>query len=211
MMFIVLPTNIDYLLPDFRIKIGDYADPPKYSDNLLRTALVAGVRMLQRRWNSRYVVYTPSLLVDPLPAGIVYEVTGQQGSVFTIPSGYMYVTLNREYACIPSGLVEHDVFKHPDLAADYEDFTRIDSADEYPLILAASITLKRALYMSSADTFQTWSDGEYSFSNVAKARAFAQLVESDEAELAALFRQRLHGARAERMLQNHVNAYPDGY
>lgn len=52
-----MASNIDYLIPVFRLEIGDL-DPTayRYTDEWLSTALVAAVVALQRWWNNKYLV-----------------------------------------------------------------------------------------------------------------------------------------------------------
>jgi hypothetical protein len=56
-MPISTPTNFDYLLDYLRLKIGD-TNPLsyRYTDEWLRTALVAGVKTLGRWWNYKYLI-----------------------------------------------------------------------------------------------------------------------------------------------------------
>lgn len=48
-------TDIDYLIPVLRFYLGDY-DTLRYTTSTLRQALIFSIRMLMRRWASRYVV-----------------------------------------------------------------------------------------------------------------------------------------------------------
>ena len=57
-MSITDPTNIDYLLDDLRLHLGDISTPYRYLDEWLRTALVASVKSLSKRWNYKYLVDT---------------------------------------------------------------------------------------------------------------------------------------------------------
>jgi hypothetical protein len=56
-MPINVATNIDYLIDEIRLHLGDI-DPAayRYADNWLRTALTMGVKALQRWWNFKYLV-----------------------------------------------------------------------------------------------------------------------------------------------------------
>lgn len=57
-MAITDPTNIDYLITDLRLHLGDTETPYRYLDEWLRTALVASVKALSTRWNYKYLVGT---------------------------------------------------------------------------------------------------------------------------------------------------------
>jgi hypothetical protein len=58
-MPITTVTNLDSLIDDLRLRIGD-TDPTayRYLDEWLRTALVAGVKTLGRWWNYKYLITT---------------------------------------------------------------------------------------------------------------------------------------------------------
>jgi len=56
-MGILTVTNVDYLLMDLRLHLGDTnAGAYRYLDEWLRAALIGGVKALQSWWASRYVV-----------------------------------------------------------------------------------------------------------------------------------------------------------
>lgn len=57
-MAITSSTNIDYLLDDLRLHLGDYSTPYRYLDEWLRTALIASIKSLSKRWNYKYLVGT---------------------------------------------------------------------------------------------------------------------------------------------------------
>ena len=58
-MAIETSTNLDYLIPFLRLKLGDMdSDSYRYVDSWLRTSLVMSVKTLQRWWNHRYLVDT---------------------------------------------------------------------------------------------------------------------------------------------------------
>src|SRR5258706_1518043 len=104
-MFIVYPLNIDYLIDDVRLHIGDIDDDGSktaFSNSVIRTALINGVKGLQRRWDNRYLVYNERLLV-----------TNPQDLGYTIPSGYVLGRLPQGYGTMPDGLRENDIFRNP--------------------------------------------------------------------------------------------------
>lgn len=175
-MFVVYPSNIDYLIDEVRLKIGDITNTPRYTSSVIRTALLVGVRQLQRRWNNRYLVYDEnSMLVDPQPVDVA--------------SGYLYVQIPQGYATI-SEISPNDVFRNP-----YHTFTGpgslISQEDEYPILLSAALIMLESEISSSASVFQNWTDGEYSFSNVSSANAMRAMYTERKLELEKYFGKRL--------------------
>lgn len=52
-------TNLDYLIMDLRLHLGDTDDSAyRYTDDWLRTALVMSVKSLMRWWNYKYLLDT---------------------------------------------------------------------------------------------------------------------------------------------------------
>lgn len=202
-MLITYPLNVDYMITDVRVRVGDVSDTPSYSDSLVRSSILAGVKMLQRRWSSRYVVFVDEMVVSPLPAGMVYQAdydalvaSGESvaGINTIVPYGYVYGRVAQGYAYIPSGLRQNDVFRNP-----YHTFTDpgaqvFSQEDEEPIILAATIVLRAMQISSSASTFQSWSDGEYSFSNIAASNTMRAMYVDALAQLDAYFKKRLSSA-----------------
>lgn len=198
-MFIAYGLNVDYLLSDVRLRIGDL-DNKRFSDSIVRTAIVAGVKTLERRWNSRYLVYyKDTTLVSSLPSNVMYATeynaliaaSGNTHGIDTvIPIGYIYVNVPQGYAIIASGLKNNDIFRNP-----YHTFTDtgevFSQEDEYPIILVAAIALRGSQLSSSADAFQSWSDGEYSFSNIASSKVMSDLYYGDIKLLDEFFKKRL--------------------
>lgn len=181
MAFIIYQTNADYLIDSVRLHVGD-TEGTRFSDSLIRSALVTGVKMLQRRWKNRYMVYASGVVQDPQPIDL------------PTVNGYVYASVPEGIGLIPNNLAENDVFRNP-----FYEFTDpgtlVSQEDEYPIILAASIILHRAKYMSSSEVFQNWSDGEFSFSNVASARAYESSLGTLTAELDSYFKKRLAATR----------------
>jgi hypothetical protein len=72
-------TDLDYLIPALRMHLGD-TDETVYSDGMLRRALVEGFKLVQPRWNFRYLIdsdYTVTrnpntTFVQPSPPVIMY-------------------------------------------------------------------------------------------------------------------------------------------
>jgi hypothetical protein len=194
-MFIVYPTNIDYLIPDVRLRIGDLQPSnTRFSDSLIRTALVSSVKSLQKRWRSRYLVFSESTRVEPLPSGYVYalDITPDTSTAFVVvPENQWLVRMSEGLAFAPSGLVVNDVFRNSnaDFVSDCPPV--IDQIDETPIVISTCLLLRMSQITSSADTFQSWSDGEFSFSNLGKERALGEMRNSELAELEMYFKRRL--------------------
>ena len=176
-MFITYPLNVDYLMLDVRMRIGDL-DATRYSASIVRSAIIGGVKMLQRRWGLRYLIFDENAVVPNVSA----------------PEGFLPVSIGGAIKYVASGLANNDVYRNPDLEYAYGSYPIISQEDEYVVVLAASIILRTSQLTSSAETFQIWSDGEYSCSNASKAKALSGLVDSDIAELDRLFKSRLRGA-----------------
>jgi len=196
-MFIVYPLNIDYLIDDVRLKVGDYKDNKRYSDNVVRSAIIGGIKMLQRKWGLRYFLYQPSMntslpsgwYYEPLPSGVIEYTT-------IIPSGLQAITFMNSMMFIPSGLVENDVVRNPTSSfSDPFNFDMVISQDdEYIVVLAASIVLFQAYFTSSVESFQSWTDGNFSFSNITAGKSYKDFYDGALAEFNSYFKQRLHKA-----------------
>lgn len=198
-IFIVYPTNIDDLITTVRLHIGDYVESVKFSDSIIRTALVSAVKMLQRRWESRYLVYADNVNISPLPDGVYYlsdyndlVTAGEEPQATTIiPSGYVYGGTPQGYAVIPSGLRPNDVFRNP-----YHDFTDTSTAvisqeDEYAIVLMAAIIIRRSYLTSNSESFVSWSDGEFTVSSLQASRVLTDMLNGDMLALNTYFKQRL--------------------
>lgn len=180
MAFIVFPTNTDYLIDSVRLQVGD-TESTRFSDSLIRSAIITGIKFLQKRWKNRYMVYASGVVQNPQPADL------------PVVAGYVYANLPEGTGLIPTGLAENDIFRNP-FYSFVDPGVAISQEDEYPIILAASIILQRAKFMSSSSVFQNWSDGEFSFSNVASARAYESSIGALTSELDLYFKRRLVGA-----------------
>jgi hypothetical protein len=55
-MAIETETNLDYLITDLRLHLGDTSEPYRYTDSWLRTSLVMSVKALMRWWNYKYLI-----------------------------------------------------------------------------------------------------------------------------------------------------------
>ncbi len=57
-MAITTETNLDYLITDLRLHLGDITEPYRYTTAWLRTSLVMSVKALMRWWNYKYLIDT---------------------------------------------------------------------------------------------------------------------------------------------------------
>jgi hypothetical protein len=194
-MFIVYPTNVDYLIQDVRMHIGDFGDKQRFSDSVIRAAIIGGIKMLQRRWANRYLVFTPAMYVSPLPEGVDFEynVTASGTYSFIIPSGMRYARLPEGFGVLADDLTENDVFRNPNAAFLDPEANAISQEDEFPVVLAASVVLRKSQLSSNAEVFQSWSDGEFTFSNLGSQRALSELYLKDAEQLDSYFKKRLSG------------------
>lgn len=209
-MFVVYPINIDYLINDVRLQLGDL-DGTKFSDSIIRTGLLNGVTSLQRRWKHGYIRYASSMYIDPLPSGYctqdyytTYSGMYDLDHYTIIPSGYILVALSQGYRIIPGNLNDNDIFRDPDFVGFssenqnplMEGYKPICQEDEYPIVLAAAVLISRANVTSSASSLQSWSDGMgLSFSNLSTGNVITAMHKSLEDELDKYFKQRLASAK----------------
>ncbi len=49
-------TDLDYLIPSLRWKLGDITTPYRYMDEWLRVSLVSALKSLQRWWGIKYLI-----------------------------------------------------------------------------------------------------------------------------------------------------------
>jgi hypothetical protein len=191
--FILEPTNVDYLIPDLRLVYGDLTGST-FSDTIMRTALVNGVKFLQRRWVSKYQVYTETILTDPQPAAI---------------AGYVYANTIDGQAYIPSGLAEGSVFRNPFVTFTQYSPPIIQSEDEVAIVLAAKLLLRRSQVASSASAFVSWKTEDISYSNLGSERSLTKLLESDQKELDDYFRSKIAKPQRSDFVVSYVPGLDD--
>lgn len=193
-VFVLLPANSDLLLDSVRLNLGDFSKA-KYSDSILRAAILGGFRMLQKRWKNRYLVYNDAMLQTPT-------------SDVVVPSGYMYAKVLDTATFVPSGLTaDLDVVRSPLQTFSDPGPDVVSQEDEYPLVLAATVIMRRAQLTSSADSLVSWSDGEYSYSNLSSAKNLLEMFNADKADLENYFKRR----PAVVLRSNFAPNYPFGY
>ena len=70
-MPIEVATDLDYLIPELRFRIGDTDSTAyQYLDSWLRVALVSALKALQRWWRVRYTINETTYIVSRFPASI---------------------------------------------------------------------------------------------------------------------------------------------
>lgn len=163
---ITVSSNLDYLIDPVRIYVGDLAGTT-YSDAVVRTALVYGVKSLQTRWNSRYLIFESGMA-----NGLNINTPFGTCTVEDVPDPY-------------------HVFRNC-----YHTFTSdptpvIDQTDETPIILSAAIILRRITIMSSSSAYLSWSTPDLSVSNIQGSKNVAALLAEDIKALDVYFKSRL--------------------
>lgn len=192
--FYTEPTNLDFLIGDLRLAFGDL-DATVYSDTIMRTALVNGVKHLQRRWLSKYQIYTSTLLVDPQPSGT--------------PAGYVYANTIHGQAYIPSGLAEGSVFRNPFVTFTQEASPVLQSEDETAIVLAARLLLRSAQVSSSVTSFVSWKTEDISYSNLGSERGLSQLLKDARDELDEYFRSKIAKPQRSEMVLAYIPGLDD--
>lgn len=170
------PTNLDYLIPNVRIRFGDLTGAT-YSDTIIRTALVNSVGFLQPRWQSKYQIYRDSIMVDPQPD--------------TVPSGYILANTSNGQTYIPDGLTEGDVFRNPYVIFTQPSPPVIQSEDEEAIVLGAVYLLRSVQISSSLTGFVSWSTEDIRYSNLGSQRGLSDLLARDFANLDEYFRKKI--------------------
>lgn len=61
-----MSTTLDYLIPDVRVKIGDFTEPYRYVDSWLLSALNLAAKQLQRYNKSKYLVSLDNIVTRNL-------------------------------------------------------------------------------------------------------------------------------------------------
>lgn len=158
------PTNLDYLMMDVRLQFGDF-DGSVFSDVIVRTALVSGVRLLQNKWNGKYQLYTEDMILDPQPDDV--------------PAGYIRIASLFGRADIPDTTTPGSVFRNPYGDFTAEDYHLLESTDEQGLIYAAVYILRKMQISSSAQEFIAWSTEDIKYSNLGIERSLGGILKDD--------------------------------
>lgn len=164
---IVTQSNLDYLIVPTRMHVGD-VDGSVFSNSLILTSLVFAVKYLQNRWNNRYFIYSSDMLLS--------------GTTVNTPDG----------SCTLSSIPRaNDVFRNCHVSFSSADTPVIDQDDEYAVIIAASIALRRSVITSSLSAFSNWSTPDLSYSNVSSSKMMLDLIAQDVKALDEFFKKRL--------------------
>ena len=124
-MPIEVTTDLDYLIPELRVHIGDTdSSSYRYLDSWLRVSLVSSLKALQKWWRIRYEISLDD-----------YTVTRYSQSIFTIESPPV-----------------------------------IQTTDEMPLILMASVLIKSGALQDASWSTGSWRDAEVAVSNIESGR-----------------------------------------
>lgn len=167
-MALVTDTNLDYLITEVRMQVGDLTEDT-FGDDIIKTALVSAVKYLAGRWGNRYLIYDSDMLVS----GTTVKTPDGQCTLSELPASENYVFRN----CHHTFLTESPPV--------------IEQNDEFPIIIAASMFLRRSVITSSMTAFTNWSTPDLSYSNVASHRSIQDSINHDMATLDLFFRKRL--------------------
>ncbi len=158
------PTNLDYLMTDVRLQFGDF-DGSVFSDVIIRTALVSGVRLLQNKWNGKYQLYVEDMIITPQPSDV--------------PVGYTRIASLYGRADIPNSLAVGSVFRNPYGVFTAEANHLLESVDEQGLVFAAVYILRKMQVSSSAQEFIAWSTEDIKYSNLGIERSLGGILKDD--------------------------------
>lgn len=162
--FPVDPTNLDYMMPDVRLQLGDLTGA-LFSDQIVRFGLISAVRYLQRIWNGKYQLYLDKDIITPQPSGV--------------PSGYTRINSLHGVADIPNTYTFYSVFRDPYIAFISDKDMVIEPVDEQALILAAVYLLRKVQITSNVTDFVSWSTEDIKYSNLGSERGLTKLLEGD--------------------------------
>lgn len=169
------PTNIDYMIDQVRLRLGDF-DGTIYSDTLIRTALISGIKYLQKRWRSKYQVVTSGTY------------TGDNSSA---PSGYAQASTVDGIAYIPLGLSNNDVYRNPFVTFNQDPPPVIEQNDEDAIVLATAYIVHLAKLTNSSSAFVSWSTEDIRFTNTTAANTMRAVLETLQTELNTVFATRI--------------------
>lgn len=172
---ITSPTNIDYLIDQVRLRLGDF-DGTAYSDTLVRTALISAIKYLQKRWRSKYQVVTSGTYT---------------GDNTTAPSGYGQASTIDGIAYIPLGLSNNDVFRNPFVTFNSSEPPVIEQNDEDAVTLATAYIVHLAKLTNSSSTFVSWSTEDIRYTNTTAANTMRAVLETLQTELNTVFATRI--------------------
>lgn len=172
---ITTPTNIDYMIDQVRLRLGDF-DGTVYSDTLVRTALVSAIKYLQKRWRSKYQVVTSGTYT---------------GNNELAPAGFAQANTIDGMAYIPDGLVNNDVFRNPFVTFNSTEPPVVEQNDEDAIVLATAYIVHLAKLTNSSSTFVSWSTEDIRYTNTTAANTMRAVLETLQTELNTVFATRI--------------------
>lgn len=178
------PLNIDDLMMDLRLQIGDL-DGTHYSDPVIRTALVSAVKMLGNRWNSKYQIYHPDMFI-------------------TESGGYILANTIHGQGYIPAGLEEGDIFRNPFIQFNSVSPPIIEEVDASAIVIQARILLRSLRLSSSAGTFISIATEDLKYSNLAAERTITSLLEEDIRLLNDLFKTKIAKPKVSSLQYSYI-------
>jgi hypothetical protein len=181
-MFVTVPSNVDYLIDDLRLYLGDL-DGSEYSKTIVRTSLLNGVKYLMPKWNKKYLIYTEDMLVA--------------SGVLRGPDGNVILSYQPN---------EYDVFRNSYATFYSERPPDIEQQDEAAILLAAAIILRKSKLTSNNPGF-TWTTPDLSYSNIEQSRMGRLLIQQDVDALNAFFKFRLGKLLIGRLRANTERDY----
>jgi len=85
-------TTLDYLIPELRLKIGDFTEPYRYLDQWLIVALNLGAKKLQRYNKSKYLIDS-SNLVSRNPNSLMFSTDEATEGVIEKKDEYIFIVM----------------------------------------------------------------------------------------------------------------------
>lgn len=147
--------DLDYLLGSLRAHLGDITSAYKYSDGFLRRTLIDGFKSLSVRWQHRYAITTSG---SPPPGTSLIVVSGIDYTVYSVARTTRWT--------------------FPETAPP-----TIQHADERPIVLMASIIIKKGELQSQALNTVSWRDDEISYRNTDSTKFLGRSLIEDQEEL----------------------------
>ena len=163
----ITSSNLDYLIPPVRLHLGDPSGSI-FSDTVILTGLVFGVKMLQTRWSNRYFIYTSDMHVS--------------GTLINTPNGQFDIGYTPNV---------NDALRNPFIPFVSTSPPIIDQNDEPAIVLAAAILVRKSAITSSVSAFSSWSTPDLSVSNIQSGKVLVDMLRNDEEALNELFKRRL--------------------
>lgn len=147
--------DLDFLLGPLRAHLGDITSAYRYSDGFLRRNLVDGLKSLGIRSQHRYKITTSG---SPPPGSSQTTVSGVDYTIY-----YVERTTRWTFTETSPPVIQH--------------------ADERPIVLAASIIIKRGELQTAALGTVSWKDDEISYRNTDSTKFVSRSLAQDENEL----------------------------